>query len=439
MTHTILYEGHNLTLKTGTGIATYGRMLAATARQLGHRTDLLTGINTSVGFRDPERNEIAFFDARPVRMTAYEFVVSIFQQIYGLPFGIRLARLGRSGTVVPQGYSAISDFESVFVSPFLFDAARHHFNRHGRRATLRLGKRPDLFHATHPTPLRVKGRPNVYTLHDIVPLRLPYTTWDDKGYTLKLLKHLCRHADHIVTVSEFSRQDIIKFFGMDERRISNTYQSVSIPPHLLAKTDDEIADEVGTVFNLDYKEYFLFFGAVEPKKNVARLIDAYALANTKRPLVIAGTLGWLYDDVVERINDERFLSYRIVGNTMVPQRQVRRLGYLTTEHLVALVRGARAVCFPSLYEGFGLPVLEAMLLGTPVLTSNVSSLPEVAGDAAVLVNPLDVDEISRAIRTLDEDADLRAELGRRGVLRAAAFSPERYRARIDQLYRSILG
>src|SRR5262249_7268887 len=117
----------------------------------------------------------------------------------------------------------------------------------------------------------------------------------------------------------------------------------------------------------------------------------------------------------------------------------RQLPYVPFELLVALIRGARALLFPSLYEGFGLPVLEAMMLGTPVMTSNVTSLPEVTGDAAILVNPLDVEDMTRAICKLDSDADLRADLATRGPKRAELFSPENYRERVAALYRRVIG
>jgi glycosyltransferase involved in cell wall biosynthesis len=150
-------------------------------------------------------------------------------------------------------------------------------------------------------------------------------------------------------------------------------------------------------------------------------------------------LAWKYEEELQKIGDERFLSYELHGNTATPRRRVRRLSYLPREHLVALMRGARALLFPSLYEGFGLPVLEAMSVGTPVMTSNVTSLPEVAGDAALLVDPLDTDDIARGIRTLDNDSDLRAELRQRGLQRAALCSPEAYQRRIAALYRSVIG
>jgi glycosyltransferase involved in cell wall biosynthesis len=122
---------------------------------------------------------------------------------------------------------------------------------------------------------------------------------------------------------------------------------------------------------------------------------------------------------------------------MRPKRRVRRFRYVRPSTLITLIRGARAVVFPSLYEGFGLPVLEAMTLGTPVVTSRESSLPEIAGEATVLVDPYDADDIARGIATIVNDADLCAELSHRGRLQAAKFSVERYRERIEALYASL--
>ena len=119
------------------------------------------------------------------------------------------------------------------------------------------------------------------------------------------------------------------------------------------------------------------------------------------------------------------------------RRSVRRFRYVSLSTLVTLIRGARAIVFPSLYEGFGLPVLEAMALGTPVITSREASLPEVAGDAALLVDPYDADDIAQAISTIVNDADLRAELSDRGKLQAEKFSVERYRERVAALYNSL--
>jgi glycosyltransferase involved in cell wall biosynthesis len=440
MSQTILFEGHNLTLKTGAGIATYARNLAAAARQLGYSAKALIGVDRPVRRNDPILNEIALYDARPIGWPPLSLQIGLgLSAVLGRPFGITPVQLQRTGIVIDPAQSDLSNFDATLASPRLLDLARLHFRRYGVRADLNLDAAPSLFHATHPVPLRVRHCPNIHTVHDIIPLRLPYATLDDKKYFLRLVQHLCKKSDHIVTVSEFSRTEIMRFFGIPENRITNTYQAVNIPRKLLAKTDDALADELRNAFNLEMKEYFLFFGAIEPKKNIARLVDAYAASGSRYPLVIAGALGWQYEIDVEKIQDERFLNYRISEGRIFADRHVRRLAYVPFPQLVSMVRGARALLFPSLYEGFGLPVLEAMLLGTPVMTSNVSSLPEIAGDAALLIDPTDIDRMAAAIRKIDHDSDLRAELSAKGRERARFFSPEAYSSRLGEIYGGLLG
>jgi glycosyltransferase involved in cell wall biosynthesis len=181
------------------------------------------------------------------------------------------------------------------------------------------------------------------------------------------------------------------------------------------------------------REYVLFFGALEPKKNVRRLIDAYLASGADVPLVLVVAGGW-QNDVETRLLAERNESE---GLSKRAGRGIHRLDYVSLATLVTLIRGARAVIFPSLYEGFGLPVLEAMVLGTPVVASREAAVPEVAGDAALLVDPYDIDHIARGIATIVNDADLRAELARRGPVQAAKFSAERYRERVAKVYAAL--
>src|SRR5262249_38630815 len=151
------------------------------------------------------------------------------------------------------------------------------------------------------------------------------------------------------------------------------------------------------------------------------------------PLVITGAGGWGNESerkLIEELRSEENLA-------QTEKRRLYRFEYVSIQMLVTLIRGARAVLFPSLYEGFGLPVLEAMLLGTPVVTSRTSSIPEIAGEAALYVNPYETDEIARAIKTIVNDGDLRAELSRRGRVQAELFSVERYRERVEALYKRL--
>ena len=294
-------------------------------------------------------------------------------------------------------------------------------------------KKPDLAHWTYPIPLRVKKRPNIYTLHDVVPLRLPYTTLDHKRRYLRLLKQLDKTAAHFVTVSENSKRDLVDLVGISPDRITNTYQSVSIPAKYRDKPEDQVAREVEGLTGFDYKGYFLFWGSLEPKKNIGRMIEAYLSSKVDTPLVIVGAQAWKAEQELKLLG-ETDTAYASLERRRGARKRVIQLPYAPFPLLVSLIRGARAAMFPSLYEGFGLPALEAMLLGTPVICSNTSSLPEVAGDAAVMVDPYDTQSITKAIRAMDADTDMREDFAARGKERAKLFSPEIYRDRLKDVY-----
>ena len=274
----------------------------------------------SIDRRDPQLSEICLFDALTALQASPKLRVERYLAgLWGKPFGVKSAEFSRAGAVVNGVMSSLDGFDRMHVAPGLFELGQSHFYRYGARAEVKLSTTPSLFHMTFPTPLRTRGCPNIYTIHDIVPLRLPQTTLDNKKQFLRLVRHLCRKADHIVTVSEFSRQDIIRFVGIAENRITNTYQSVHLPASITEKSDDEVANEVSHAFGLDFRSYYMFYGAIEPKKNVSRMIDAYAASGSAFPLIIVGGLGWQYDDDVEKIKDDRFLYYRREADRIRPQ------------------------------------------------------------------------------------------------------------------------
>ena len=438
MAGAILFDQSETAYRMGTGIATYARNLAAAARLTGYRTDALVSADIRIDPADPILSEVRLYDTPPApRWPWLEPITSVVRGVCRAPFGYRPRLLARAGTVM-RDTAELLPFEQTYVERRLFNAARAHFHVYGRLARVVMPAAPMLFHATHPLPVRVAGCPNIVTIHDLVPLRLPYMTLDNKRYFYRLIQKHVAAADHIVTVSEYSRRDIMALFGVPEARITNTYQAVSLPPAMLARPEDDVAVEVANLFGLDRGEFYLFIGALEPKKNVVRLIDAYAASGSRRPLVIAGGQGWQNEADQERMRDPRFSGYRFADSTLSKFERVRRISYLPFNQLVALMRSARALLFPSLFEGFGLPVLEAMSLGTPVMTSNVTSLPEVAGDAALLVDPRDVSAMAAAIRRLDGDGDLLAELSARGRMQAAGFGMAQYQARLQGVYDRVL-
>src|SRR5215213_4154406 len=197
---------------------------------------------------------------------------------------------------------------------------------------------------------------------------------------------------------------------------------------------EAVRAEVQGSFGLTAGQYWLFFGAIEPKKNVGRLIQAYLASGVPGPLVIVGKRAWKSDEELRLLYDDHVKYLVQEGSILRTRHRIMMLDYVPFRLLVNLIRGARAVLFPSLYEGFGLPALEAMLLGTPVVTSNTASMPEVVGDAAITVDPYDVAALVRAIQAVDGDPELRARLAEAGPRRAAYFSPERYAARLESLY-----
>jgi glycosyltransferase involved in cell wall biosynthesis len=431
----IYFDGLNLALERGTGISTYTRLLAGIVRELGHEVGVVYASYARPS-KNPILREITFFDAHdPTKLFLPREIWNAAMDQIWYPFGVRPAPLVLSGAVVADQFrSRLPVQDHLYVARNLFTNARdYHAWSGGRFVDLAFDAPPDIMHFTYQMPIRVKPALNVYTIHDLVPLRLPFTTLDNKRNAYRMLRRIGAEADHIVTVSEHSKRDIVELLGVEERRITNTYEAVEFPREFVERPDEVIAEQLRGSFGLDFGEYLLFYGALEPKKNVQRLIDAYMLAAVDMPLVITGAPGW------GNLAETKLLKQLQEDARSHPnnRRRVNHFQYVSVPMLVTLIRGARAVLFPSLYEGFGLPVLEAMLLGTPVVTSRVSSLPEIAGEAALYVNPYETDEIARAIKTIVADGDLRAELSRRGRQQAALFSVERYRERVADLYKQI--
>jgi len=429
MSRRIYFDGLNLSLERGTGIATYTRMLAQVARDLGYEIGVVYG-STQRPAKNLLLREIAFFETRDTTKVALPKQVwdTINDQLR-CPLGVQPSAVNLTGAVITDQFQdRLPLHDHLFVARNLFANARRYFSWSGRFIELQFDAAPDILHCTYQMPLRAKGARNVYTIHDLVPLRLPYTTLDNKRQTYRLLRKIAAEADHIVTVSENSKRDIIQLLGVEEDRVTNTYEAVEFPRELAERPDDLVAEQLRGSYGLELDEYLLFYGALEPKKNVRRLIDAYLLSAVDIPLVITGAVGWGNQTEVKMLAE-----LRSEGHSQ-GSRRIYHFEYVSTPMLVTLIRGARAVLFPSLYEGFGLPVLEAMLLGTPVVTSRTSSLPEIAGDAALYVNPYDIDSIAEAIKTITADDGLRAELTRRGRTQAGLFSVARYRERVAALY-----
>lgn len=431
----ICIDGFNLAAPQGTGIATYSRNLLNAADRLGFRTEALFGPTLPTASVKPF-GEVAILDPeRPA--DSLRFMQKLQRDIR-----TSLSPLGRTALPItpstdiiwPGGEAARPNASRFWAADKLYFYANRAFKKHGRGTAVRFATEdapaPNVMHWTTLLPLRARNVPNIYTIHDLIPLRLPHTTLHNKPVFVALCREVARRADHIAVVSEATRQDVIRMLGVPEERVTNTYQAVSLPKALIERSERDVVTELEATFQLGWAEYFLHFGAVEPKKNLGRVVEAYLASGVETPLVIVGGRGWLSEP-------ETGLLEHIKAIGGPSSNRIHTFEYMSFTTLISLIRGAKAVLFPSLYEGFGLPVLEAMSLGTPVLTSNQGSLPEVAGDAAMQVDPYDVDALSSAIRVIDADADWRAEASIRGRSQAERFSDDAYDARLGALYSKV--
>ncbi|MEK7547756.1 MAG: glycosyltransferase family 1 protein [Patescibacteria group bacterium] len=255
-----------------------------------------------------------------------------------------------------------------------------------------------------------KSIKTILVVHDLVAFFYPRAHNKKAAFIERfLLKTALKKAQKVIAVSKNTKNDIIQKFNYEKNKINVVYCSAS---------DDFKPIETGTLKSFVKKtnlpaNFFLSVGTLEPRKNYVNLVKAFAAVNKRYPnyhLIIVGNNGWNYEQIYEEIK----INYL--------QKKVHILGYLSGKSLNNLYNLAKGFVFPSLYEGFGIPPLEAMKCGCPVITSNTSSLPEVVGDSAILVNPQSVPEIAKAIVSLIEDKNLCNELRKKGLKQAKKFS-----------------
>jgi glycosyltransferase involved in cell wall biosynthesis len=272
----------------------------------------------------------------------------------------------------------------------------------------------NVLHSPHYTrPLRALPCASVVGIMDLTFFELPeYHTFVKRTFFRAMIPAAARKADRVVTISSSTKADAVKWLGLDPARIDVTPLAVS--PRYRPDVASESVAQVRVRYGLP-ADYVLYVGRLEPRKNLPRLVDAYEQVLRRFPaaplLVLAGAPGWHWR--------ETEASIRRLGS------RVKTLGYVPEDDLPALYTGAGVFLYPSLYEGFGIPVLEAFACGVPTITSSTSATAEVAGDAAELVNPRDAGDISRALTRLLEDPGRREELRRRALARASGYSWER--------------
>lgn len=421
----VLVDGYNLQLTKGTGIKTYGLSLIEGLDRLGAKVDILLSRG---GYKsNPILDEVFFFDNQGGRQDWLTLGKWALKSVS--PFYRAKRRKSFAGLVVKKGQYTedFLKYATSFSLPQCYDLANGLYDKLRITTSVSIAEKVDIWHATYPLPMKVRGAKKITTIHDLIPLRLPYATLDGKKIFYNKIRDALQESAVTITVSENSKQDILTYFDVDPDKIVVTYQPIALKP--LEVSEEEVAFFLRR-YGLQPQNYILFVGAIEPKKNVGRLIDAYAAMDVDMPLVVVGKKGWLWEDELGKAN---FLS-----DNKDSRKKVKLLEYVSVESLRYIYRGAYCLVFPSLYEGFGLPPLEAMNFGCPVITSNASCLPEICGNAALYVDPYNVRDIKEKLETLLSDTELRQQLVQAGKLNAQAFSLENYVKRLHQAYNKAL-
>lgn len=285
----------------------------------------------------------------------------------------------------------------------------------------------DVFHAQYIIPPFCNCK-TVTTIPDIAYEHYP--EFFSKFYNLwskALIPRSAQRADHIITVSDYSRDDISRTYHIDPERITVTYEGAG--PDFFPRDKDECREQVARKYGIK-APFLLYIGRLQERKNLRRLLSAYARlkkVGTDEKLVLVGKRDWMSENIQTHLNSLG-LNHSVIFT-----------GYVPSPDLPIFYNAAEAFVYPSIFEGFGLPVIEAMACGLPVLTSYGSSLQEVAGDAALLVDPMSEESIAQGLGELLGDSSLRLRLGQAGLARSATFSFKRTAEQTTAVYERLAG
>lgn len=311
-------------------------------------------------------------------------------------------------------------FRRLIPSKFFYSLPIDLFSKKSERDDL-------VFHGTNFISLPTCYAKQVITIHDLAFMKFPNVVEQNiYDYMMRWVPYSIKHADHLIAVSENTKRDILEYFDYPEDKIHVVYSAAD---ERYKKQLDDTIEQVKLKYSLPNK-YFLYLGTLEPKKNLPIIIEALAkLKNeygSQQKLVVVGAKGWKFNPIFERVTE------------LGLEEDVIFTGYIADEDLPAIYSGATAFTFPSFYEGFGIPLLEAMQCEIPVIASNASCIPEVVGDGGILLDPNDVDGWTKAMHKISTNALLHEEYIRKGLNQASKFSWEKTAQQTIEVYKKAL-
>jgi glycosyltransferase involved in cell wall biosynthesis len=367
--------------------------------------------------------------ARGTRTGVEEYTLNLLAHLLGLDQSIQYKLFYNAYQKIELDYSwlklpNVQLYDFRIPNRFLFVAACY---LHQPKID-RLLKGIDVYFNPHffVAPLSKKCQ-KVITFHDLSFEHYPeFFSWRKRAWQKFLMntRQEAREADKIIAVSQSTRDDLVNLYGIKPEKIKVIYSGVgrefqSQKPKAKSQNHKSKLKSIKIKYNLPEK-FILYFGTIEPRKNLIGLIRAFELLNTKYErrntkykLVIAGAKGWLYQDILKAAKESKY------------SQDIIFTGFIEEQDKPALYNLAELFVYPSFFEGFGFPPLEAMAGGVPTIVSHTSSLPEVVGDAAIMIDPYNIDELAWAIEMVLQDKDLRQRLERRGIEQARKFSWQR--------------
>lgn len=377
---TIWFDGRNIGRRNGTGVQYYAINHSNVTRELGYSTAwLLENVEGYSSLSIASRIIAALLSRAPT-------ISNMFQSVWG----------------------------DAFLANDLYRVAHLHYRYHKRLLRLTPLSPPDIMHWTYPLPLFMEGCQNVVTIHDIIPLTHPSLTGIDPTRFRRILSSLIESPVHFVAVSETVRNQIINLLSVHPDRITTLYQPVEF--------SKQVRNSISNAPRIAPADSFVFYGRIEHRKNIERLLEAHALSGTKTPLILIGPDG-----------DDR-PNYKPYGSSS----QVIRLPWSNRFSLLRTLQESKALLFPSLAEGFGLPIIEAMSLGVPVLTSRGGVTEEISGNAAMLCDATNIVEMANCINILDQLSENdKKRMIKAGLERAKFFSSNLYKRNISSFYEKI--
>lgn len=423
---TIVFCGYDFEQKKYRGTSFYAQATIQATKNLGYENYILTSAKTENNECLQELSIVRHLET-PEKVSKKRLIIKIIKDLLGISRYKKIDKNYINSEEFTWKLKYLNSVAGYINKTSIYDLIGLHSRIVNFPYALDI-QNTDIIFTTCPMNIKNKNKQviTIQTVHDVLPLVAPYHPPNDNSRIFyKRVKNMLEYSNYILSVSDFSKQELLKIFPKYEDKVYVTGQPVPINEAEKSMASEELLQKaILSKYNLRQSEYLIFIGVLEKRKNIELIIDSYLAIKDKinMPLVLVGSLGYGSDKVKKLIK---------------ANSSIKQIGYVSNLEKLVLLKNANLFIFPSLYEGFGLPPLEAMAMGCPVLTSNTSALPEVCKDAAFYVNPNNLVDIAEGILELVNNSSLREELIQRGYEVSDYFSFENYQKKLQEVIAKI--